>query len=131
MSEEKSRLEKGQEMFRRVYGDQVKVPSEEGRGFQTLMIEHLFGEVWTREALSIRDRRLVTMGIIAAIPEPSTFEIQSKAALENKELTPEQLREMVIHLAHYNGYPRTVPILFAVERAIAAFTGAAAGQKTP
>ena len=87
--------------------------------FFDLMLEQVFAEVWTREALSVRDRRLVTMGVIATLGEGETFGIQARAALKNRELTPEQLREMLIHLASYAGYPRVAGLVGVVEQAIA------------
>ena len=51
----------------------------------------------------------------------------SKATLKNEELTPEQLREVVIVLANYAGYPRAAGVLGVVEQQIAAFSQ---GQKT-
>jgi 4-carboxymuconolactone decarboxylase len=87
--------------------------------FFDVMLEQLFGEVWTRPALSLRDRRLITMGVIAALGERDTFAIQVRSALKNGELTPDQLREMLIHLAPYAGYPRTAGLVSEVEKMIA------------
>ena len=54
-----SHREKGVEMFAKVYCG-VLEPSEPGQDdFMDLMIENLFGQIWSREALSVRDRRLV------------------------------------------------------------------------
>ena len=82
--------------------------------------EQLFAEVWTRETLPVRDRRLVLLGIIGALGERDTFQIQVKAALKNGELTPAQVREVVITLANYAGYPRAAAQVVATEQTIAA-----------
>jgi 4-carboxymuconolactone decarboxylase len=84
------------------------------------MLEQLFAEVWTREALSVRDRRLIIMGVIAALGEKDTFAIQVRAAVKNGELTPAQVREVVITLANYAGYPRAAAQVVATEQTIAA-----------
>ena len=86
--------------------------------FFDLMIEQLFGEVWTRPQLSQRDRRLLIMGVIAALGERDTFGIQVRSALKNGELTPEQARETLIQLTQYVGYPRAAGLLAVVEKAI-------------
>jgi 4-carboxymuconolactone decarboxylase len=88
--------------------------------FADVMLEQLFAEIWTREALSIRDRRLVLLGIIGALGERDTFQIQVKAALKNGELTAEQVREIVITLAQYAGYPRAAAQIGGTEQTIAA-----------
>ena len=51
------------------------VPLEGASAFADLMLEQLFAETWRREALSIRDRRLLIMGIIAEKGEATTFRI--------------------------------------------------------
>ena len=60
------RRERGLEMIRKVYAGDVVTPPE-GNAFTDLMLEQVFAEVWTREELSVRDRRLLVMGAIAAL----------------------------------------------------------------
>ncbi len=50
--------------------------------------------------------------------EKDTWRIQARAALKNGELTPEQLREVLITLAQYAGYPRAAGILLPTEEVI-------------
>jgi len=113
------RRARGAEMMKRVYAGDVVVPPEGASAFADLMLEQLFAEVWTREALPLRDRRLLIMGAIAALGETMTWKIQVRAALKNGELTAEQVREALIHLAQYAGYPRAAGLLAATEEAIA------------
>jgi 4-carboxymuconolactone decarboxylase len=108
-------------MMKKVYAGDVVVPPEGASAFADLMLEQLFAEVWTREALPVRDRRLLIMGIIAEKGEAMTFQIQAKAALKNGELTPAQLREMLIQIAQYAGYPRAAGLIGPTEQTIAAF----------
>ena len=113
-----TRRARGLEKFEEVYDGDVPAPPPGAMAFFDLMLEQVFAELWTRDALSVRDRRLVTMGVIAALGERDTFEVQARAALKKDELTPEQLREMVIHLASYAGYPRAAGLVGVVERVI-------------
>ena len=114
------RYQRGAEMIKKVYAGDVVVPPKGAMAFSDLMLESLFAEVWTREELSIRDRRLILLGVIGALGEKDTFAIQAKAALKNGELEPQQLREVVIMLANYAGYPRAAAMLGVVEQQIAA-----------
>ncbi len=114
-----TRRQRGVEMMKKVYAGDVAVPPEGASAFADLMLEQLFAEVWTREALPIRDRRLLIMGVIGALGEKDTWKIQVRAALKNGELTPEQVREVLIQLASYAGYPRAAGLLRATEEAIA------------
>ena len=113
------RRERGLAKFNEVYCGDLPAPPAGAIPFFDLMLEQLFGEVWTRPELSQRDRRLVTMGVIAALGERDLFGLQVKAGIKNGELTPEQAREMVIHLAAYVGYPRASGLLTAVEKLLA------------
>jgi 4-carboxymuconolactone decarboxylase len=115
-------------MIEKVYAGDVIVPPKGAMAFSDLMIESLFAEVWTREELSMRDRRLILLGVIGALGEKDTFAIHSKAALKNDELTPEELREVVIMLANYAGYPRAAGMIGVVEQQIAAVAKEKAGD---
>ncbi len=112
------RRARGLEMINNVYAGDVVTPGE-GYVFTDIMLEQLFAEVWTRDVLSIRDRRLLMLGIIAEKGETMTFGIQAKAALKNGELTAEQLRELLLMIAQYAGYPRAASMLEPLESAIA------------
>jgi 4-carboxymuconolactone decarboxylase len=109
------------EMMTRVYAGDVQAPPAGQSAFVDLMLEQVFAEVWTREELSVRDRRLVLIGIIAALGEKDTFQIQVRAALKNGELTPTQVREALIMIANYAGYPRAAGLIGGTEQTIAAF----------
>jgi len=115
-----TRRERGVAMMKKVYAGDVVTPPAGVMPFSDLMLEQLFAEVWAREdKLSIRDRRLVLMGIIAALGEKDTFAIQAKASVKNGELTPEQVREVLITVANYAGYPRAAGLIGATEQALA------------
>jgi len=113
------RWKRGAEKIKEVYAGDVVVAPEGAMAFSDIMLETLFAEVWTRDVLSMRDRRLLLLGAISALGESMTFSIQAKAALKNAELTPEQLREVLVFLVHYVGYPRGAGLLGSLEKAIA------------
>ena len=115
---ESNRRRTGLDKFNEVYDGNVPAPAEGTMPFFDVMLEQLFAEIWTRPALSQRDRRLLVMGAIAALGERDAFGIQVQSALENGELTAEQCREVVIHLAQYAGYPRVSGLVGLVERII-------------
>ncbi len=112
------RRQRGADMLAKVYAGDVAAPPEGQSAFADLMLEQLFAEVWTRPALAIRERRLLIMGVIAALGEGMTWRIQLRAALKNGELTPDQARETLIQLTPYIGYPRAASLLGPTEEAI-------------
>ena len=119
MSDE-ARRERGARKLAEVYAGGGTTTSPGAHAFSDIMLEQLFGEVWTREELSVRDRRLLVMGVIAALGEADPWKIQVRSAIKNGELTPEQARETLVQLAQYAGYPRVAGLLRATEEAIAA-----------
>ncbi len=101
-----------------VYGFSVDPDQLEGP-YAAFTVDHLFGTVWTREALGTRDRRLITIGVLAALGQSPLIEIQFRSALERGELTEEQVRELVLHLTHYIGWPLSTEVNAVAEKVIA------------
>lgn len=128
MSEESAR-ERGMRVMGEVYA-WGQVPDVPGEYFR-VTVEHLFGDIWTREGFTIRERRLMLLGAIAALGETSVLSIQVDAALSREELTPDQLREMALFLSHYVGWPRGAAFNNVVEERIHRHKGAGAAQRFP
>ncbi len=115
------RRARGLAMYREVYGENAPVPDgDSAEFFDLLIIDQQFSEVWSRRALPIPSRRLLTMGVLAATRRFDILEIQFKRVLETGELTEEQVREVVIHLVSYVGTPSSGDLYRASETAIAA-----------
>ncbi|MCH2172447.1 carboxymuconolactone decarboxylase family protein [Myxococcota bacterium] len=113
-----TRRERGLEMIKEVYAGDVTPPAE-GNAFMDIMLEQVFAEIWSRDVMSIRDRRLLIIGIIAEKGEPLTFGLQIKSALKNGELSVDEVRELMLMVAQYAGYPRAASLMGVVEQKIA------------
>ncbi len=108
-------------MYRRIYGDDATGwPRGESPMFD-VMIKQLFAEIWTRPGLDIPMRRLITLGVLAAQSRYDVLEMQFLRALRTGELDVVAVREVVIHLIAYVGYPSSGALLRAGESAITAF----------
>ena len=94
---------KGLAKMNEVYG--WDMPDIDGDPYFDLTVEHLFGAIWTRPGLSMRDKRIMTLTVVAALGNSDLAEIQANAALHNEELTVAELKEMAIFLTHYLGFP--------------------------
>jgi 4-carboxymuconolactone decarboxylase len=95
---------KGLEKMNEVYS--WEMPNIEGDSYFDLTVDHLFGTIWTRPGLSMRDKRLMTLAVVTALGEQGLAEVQVNAALANGELTEDELKEMAIFLTQYVGFPR-------------------------
>ncbi|MCW2685348.1 MAG: hypothetical protein JWR37_238 [Mycobacterium sp.] len=114
----------GRHVMEAVYGpDFVAGMPTAGTPAMQVTFDHLFGEIWSRPGLSVRDRRLLVIGATAAIGRADLIEIQVTGALVNKELTEEELREAVLHLNYYVGWGNGTAVSEGVEAALAATKG--------
>lgn len=120
--------EVGQQMLSEVYAGEVTSIPQGLMPFNDVMTETLFAKVWTRDVLSIKDRRLLILGVAAAGGNEGIWKIQAKAALLRGELSPEELRETLILLAHYVGYPNAAPLIGPTEEAINEVAAAATSE---
>ncbi len=118
MSDERSSYERGADKMREVYAGEAVVLPEGTMAFTDVMMTTLFDGVWNRDVLSVRDRRMLLFGVIASAGASDVFGIQARAALRNGEVTPDELREVLIFLAPYAGYPKVAGLIGIVESAI-------------
>lgn len=116
----------GLEKMNEVYA--WEMPDMPGDYF-ALTVDHLFGRIWTREGLSMRDKRLMTLAVVTAFGQQELSEVQVNAALQNEELTEDELREMAIFLTHYVGFPLGSGLNGVIERVTAKRAKAAAAGK--
>lgn len=94
--------------------------------FFALTVDHLFGKIWSRPGLSMRDKRIMTLSVVTALGLQDLAEIQVNAALQNEELSDDELREMALFLTHYVGFPLGSGFNGVVERVSAKRKKAAA-----
>jgi 4-carboxymuconolactone decarboxylase len=114
---------KGLDKMNQVYA--WEMPDMPGEYF-ALTVDHLFGRIWTRPGLSMRDRRLMVIAVVVAQGQEDLLEIQVNAVLQNGELTEDELREMAVFITHYVGFPLGSRLNGVVERVIAKRKKAAA-----
>ncbi|SHN75788.1 carboxymuconolactone decarboxylase family protein [Cryptosporangium aurantiacum] len=106
---------RGLERMAEVYGFEF----QDGAGdFWRYTTDHLFADIWNRPGLSTRDRRLMIIGLLAATGTIDVLGIQLPAAYKNGELDEDELREIVIFLSHYVGWPTGAKLNTLVEEVI-------------
>src|SRR3974390_1468122 len=64
----------------------------------------LFGDVWERPGLSKRDRSLITCAALVALNRTEQLKGHLERALNNG-VTPNEISELITHLAFYGGWP--------------------------
>ena len=108
----------GRRRMQEVYNFEVDPDAVEG-DFVAYTVDHLFGDVWCRPGLELLQRRLLTIGGLAALGRAELLDVQFQSALDNGELTEDQVREVVVHLTHYVGWPLATAANESAERVIA------------
>jgi 4-carboxymuconolactone decarboxylase len=64
----------------------------------------LFGEIWNRPHLSLRDRQLITLAANIAQARPNGTQLHYKSA-KAVGITHEEIMELIIHVGMYGGWP--------------------------
>ncbi len=72
--------------------------------FQHYITESAWGAVWTREGLSLRERSLLTLVLLAAQGHWEEYAMHLRAS-RNTGASPEDVREALFHVAVYAGVP--------------------------
>lgn len=107
---------RGLEKLSEVYGWEFR----DGPGdFFGYTADHLFADIWNRPGLSTRDRRLLLIGLLAGTGQADVLGIQVPAAFRSGDLDEPALREIVIFLCHYAGWPAGARLDTVVEQTIA------------
>ncbi len=105
-------FDRGVEARRRVLGDEYVDKALLGadsfnQDFQRLVTEYCWGEVWTRSALSDKQRSLNNLCILGALNRSHEFKTHFRAAISNG-CTLEELGDCLIQLSIYAGVPAGV-----------------------
>jgi 4-carboxymuconolactone decarboxylase len=68
-----------------------------------LTVGHLFGDIWTRPHLTLRERQIVTLAVNIGLVRPLGTPAHFRSAL-NLGFTREQIMEIIIHAGAYAGW---------------------------
>ena len=72
--------------------------------FQDLITRYAWGEIWARPGLPRHTRSLLTIGLMIALNRGEELKLHLRAA-RNNGVTPEDIREVLLHCAVYCGVP--------------------------
>ena len=102
-------FEAGLKVRREVLGDEYVDRAFEGvtdfdREFQEFVTATAWGQVWTRDGLSRRDRSLLNLGMLAALGKSTELATHIRAGLGNG-VTPDEISEVFRQVFIYCGAP--------------------------
>ena len=90
----------GLETYQQVFGEPNERPLT---GLRQITIDHLFGDIWSRPGLSLRDRRVITLALLAAQGRSEQLQKHILGALRGG-FSKEEILEIMIQVAHYAGW---------------------------
>ncbi|OWU85503.1 4-carboxymuconolactone decarboxylase [Oceanicola sp. 22II-s10i] len=105
-----SKREQGEATRRSVLGD-AHVNRSQGkatefdRGFVDMITEGAWGTVWSSDAITKRERSMITLALLAGLGNFEEFQLHLRATV-NTGATREDIREVLHHVAVYAGVPR-------------------------
>jgi 4-carboxymuconolactone decarboxylase len=108
-------------------GAQQQTPAQQLLGdfapkLVSLTDDVLFADIWEREELSRRDRSLITVAALVAGGNTEQLPGHLARAKDNG-LTETELKELIIHLAFYAGWPRAMSAITVAKRLFEAEQG--------
>ena len=120
---EESRYERGMKVRRQVLGaahvDRATAAATPfDADFQRYITESAWGAVWARPGLDHRTRHLLTLAILAALGREHELELHVRAT-RNTGVTPDDLKEVLLHVAVYAGVPAANTAFAAAKRVYA------------
>jgi len=109
----------GEAVRRKVLGDSyvdraLEKADDFSRPFQDILNEHCWGMAWTDDALDLKQRSLLNLGMLAALGRMHEFRIHFRGALRNG-LTEAELRAALTQIAVYCGIPAGVEAFRAAQ----------------
>jgi 4-carboxymuconolactone decarboxylase len=109
---DKSLQAQGETVRRRVLGnayvDQALGKADDfSKPFQAVLNEYCWGMVWTDDALDLKQRSLLNLGMLAALDRMDEFGTHFCGAMRNG-LSDDELRAALVQIAVYCGVPAGV-----------------------
>jgi 4-carboxymuconolactone decarboxylase len=103
-----ARYTRGRDRLAEVDGDAGEQIVDSLGDLGRYIVEFAFGDIYNRPGLSLRDRELVSVAMLAAMGarEPQ-LDVHLQGAL-NVGVTVEELRELMIHVVPYAGFPSAI-----------------------
>jgi 4-carboxymuconolactone decarboxylase len=110
-------LDKGKEMWAEVMVS-LPAPTAPVGSLDDLALKLVFGGLWSRPGLSIRDRRLINLTLLAVLGRDDITPFHVRAALESGDVDAAQLEELGVQLAFYTGWPVASSFLLLARREV-------------
>jgi 4-carboxymuconolactone decarboxylase len=100
---EPSQFEKGRAIVTKLFGA-AGGRTALSEDFRKITVEHLFGNIWSRPGLELQERSMITLTALLVLGREAELRIHLRGA-RNLGIPRAKIEELLIHLAHYGGWP--------------------------
>jgi 4-carboxymuconolactone decarboxylase len=105
VSDYEERYKRGMELLKKMGREELMMDQKELLPeLYEMSVGHLFGDVWARPGLSLRERQLVTLAANIALARPSGNHSHYRSS-KHIGITHEEIMEVIIQVGHYAGWP--------------------------
>ena len=120
--------ERGMKVRREVLGDEhvdraIEGTTELTADFQDLITRYAWGEIWSRPGLDRRTRSCITLTALVALGREEELAMHIRAA-RRIGLTPDEIKEVLLHSAIYCGVPAANGAFAVLQRVLEEPAGA-------
>jgi 4-carboxymuconolactone decarboxylase len=114
--------EQGMNVRREVLGDEhvdraIERTTPFTADFQDLITRYAWGEIWARPGLDRKTRSCITLAALIALGREEELAMHVRAALR-VGLTPDEIKEVLLHSAIYCGVPAANGAFAVAERVL-------------
>jgi len=100
----------GEAMRRKILGNEhvdraTRSTTPLNREFQELITRYVWGEIWTREGLDERTRRVLVIGTMIALARWEEFRMHVRAAIVEGGFSEDDVKEIILQQGVYCGVP--------------------------
>jgi 4-carboxymuconolactone decarboxylase len=97
------RFQKGAAKMKELFGAEPRSGMMQ-EDFLNITVENLFGDIWGRPGLETHERSMITVAALTVLSRSPELKVHIRGAL-NVGVSREKIQEIMIHLAHYGGWP--------------------------
>lgn len=105
MSDDKKRYKRGMAVLKKMGRESLMMDQKAlYPELYEMSVGHLFGDVWGRPGLSLRERQLVTLAANIAMARPTGNHSHYRSSA-HLGITHKEICEVIIQVGHYTGWP--------------------------
>lgn len=101
--------------------DGARAALENAPELTQFVVEHGFADFYTNDALDQKSRKVATLASLITSASLPQFEWHARGALASNLLTPEEIKQLIIQMTIYIGFPAAYNAMAVAKKVFAEF----------